>query len=53
MLNIRDENKRLKNAIVSHRNVIPPMYCLCKDHKPIEPGQEEECPKTRPVCGAN
>ena len=53
MLGIRDENKRLKNTIVSHGNVIPPMYCLRKDHKPIEPGQEDEGPKTRPVCGAN
>ena len=27
------------------------MYCLRKDHKPLEPGQEEEGPKTKP--GAN
>ena len=49
MLGINDENKRLKNAIVSHGNVIPLMYCHRKDHKAIEPEQEVEGPKTRHI----
>ena len=53
ILGVNYVNKRLKNAIVSHGNVIAPFYCLRKDHKPVEVGKEEEGPKTRPVCGAN
>ena len=53
MLGLKEENKRLKNAVISHGNVIAPFYCLRKDHKPVIPGNEKEGPKTRPVCGAN
>ena len=42
--------ERVWNAVQLKSTVIPLMYPLIKDHKPV---QEDGRPKTRPVCGAS
>ena len=42
---------RVKQAVTSSKTTPPNLYCLRKDHKPVEPGQEDIGPKTRPVAG--
>ena len=48
-----NQEERIAGASTSTNVPPPPQYALRKDHKSVEPGQEEVGPKTRGVCGAS
>ena len=55
MMGLREDKngERIRKTLRSSNNILAPFYCLRKDHKKIEEGQEIEGPKTRPLCGAS
>ena len=54
MMGLKDDDhgNTIRQQVTSEGNVVAPFYCLRKDHKTVEVGEEERGPKTRPVCGA-
>ena len=43
---------RVGSALRTRNSMVPPMYGLPKDHKPLTPGREDLGHPLRPVCGA-
>ena len=43
---------RLKAALLNQDKTPPILYGTPKDHKPVQQGEEETGPPTRPICGA-
>ena len=41
-----DQVGRMRETMINHSTLVPPMYLLCKDHKTVKPG---DLPSTRPV----